>query len=73
MALQTVHRITSEHPCFIPVIGTFEAGETKVVDEATLNKFEQESGIKLASGRFAPWVTLEVSLVDVPANETEEA
>jgi hypothetical protein len=60
---KVVFEVTSDRPCQIPVIGEFEAGETKVLDDATVELFKINYGYPVGSGRFASWVTLTATLV----------
>lgn len=71
MALRVRHEVTSEHPCQIPVLGVFEAGETKEVTPEQLYLFEQNMGYKLAAARFAPSITFTVHLEEVPDEITD--
>jgi hypothetical protein len=75
-AVRVQIEVTSQHPCQIPVVGTFEAGETKIIDDVTLQLFEMNYGYKLGAGRFASWVDCTARLiypeVEVVPEETEE-
>jgi hypothetical protein len=74
MALKLTYEVTSEQPCQIPVLGTFEAGETKVVDETLQHLFEANFGYKLGSARFPVSVrcTVSVKEEETTAEGTEE-
>ena len=79
MSAKVKYTVTSEHPCQIPVLGTFEAGETKEIDDNTVTSFETIFGYKLGSGKFPTWVSLTVALESEEVeqedvtDETEEA
>jgi hypothetical protein len=45
--------VTSGQAGQIPVLGEFAAGETKVIDAETLERFEACMGHKLAAGSFS--------------------
>jgi hypothetical protein len=62
--------VTSEHPCQIPVLGVFEAGETKVIDEATQKLFELHYGYPVLSGHYPKSVQC---VATVESDEAEEA
>ena len=64
MALKVEYEVTSEHPCQIPVLGTFEAGETKEIDDLTLTQFEAIMGHKLGASRLPTWAKLTATLGD---------
>lgn len=63
-AVKVQFEVTSEHPCQIPVLGEFAAGETKVIDDFTLEMFEKNYGYKLGSGQFPIWVTCKALLTE---------
>lgn len=67
---KVVFEVTSDRPCQIPVIGEFEAGETKVLDDATIQLFKDNYGYPVGAGKFANWITFTATLV---AEEDEEA
>ena len=53
----------------IPMLGTFEPGETKVIDELTQAQFEANYGYKVTAGNYTAGVTCCVTLEE----EGEEA
>lgn len=63
--------VTSEHPCQIPVIGEFAAGETKVLDAATIELFEKNFGYPVGQARFTRSVTFTAKLINVPDEKKE--
>jgi len=68
MAVKVQFEVTSDNPCQIPVIGEFEAGETKVLSDYTIELFEKINGYKVGGAKFAPSVHFVVKVFD----ETEE-
>jgi hypothetical protein len=65
--------VTSGQAGQIPVLGEFEAGETKVIDEETLQRFEAVMGHKLAAGSFSGGSKCVVTVIpDEPAQTDEE-
>lgn len=76
MSVKVVFEVTSEHPCDIPVLGTFEAGETKVVDDLTAEMFQLQYGHQVGASNFPAWVTCTARVETVqdeePVESTEE-
>jgi hypothetical protein len=65
--------ITSEHGGQIPVLGTFEPGETKVIPEHTQMQFEAVYGYPVAQGFFTAGVTCTLTIEESDAEVTSEA
>lgn len=56
----------------IPVLGTFEAGETKVIDEELQAAFERAYGHKVAAGNFGGASKCSVTVIqDEPETHTD--
>lgn len=71
---KVVFEVTSDRPCQIPVIGEFEAGETKVLDDATVELFKVNYGYPVGAGRFASWISCVARIEeDAPDTSAEEA
>jgi len=62
--LRVGFEVTADQPCQIPVIGEFEAGETKVVDADRQLHFERILGYKLQKGVWPTWVHLTTVLTE---------
>jgi hypothetical protein len=73
MAVTVKFRITSEQPCQIPGIGEFKAGETKYLDDVTLNHFNTLYGYPVGAGRCAPSVRCEAILLQDEEPKDEES
>jgi hypothetical protein len=57
----------------IPVLGTFEAGETKVIDEDTQGAFERAYGHKVAAGNYGGASKCSVTVLqDEPTEDSTE-
>jgi hypothetical protein len=56
--------VTAERECQIPVIGEFEAGETKQITDDQLYLFPIHLGYPLAKANFASWVKLTAVLTE---------
>jgi len=63
-AVRVQFEVTSEHPCQIPIIGEFAAGETKVIDDYTLELFEVNYGYKLGASSFARSITCVARVIE---------
>lgn len=62
--------VTSGTAGQIPVLGEFEAGETKVIPPEMLQEFEAKMGFKLTSGAFGGNSKLVVTIM--PEEKVEE-
>jgi hypothetical protein len=71
MPLQVQFEVTSEHPCQIPGLGTFEGGDTIKVDDFLMHNFRAHNNVDLVDANFAPSVKLRAILVDVPESGEE--
>lgn len=56
--------VTADQPCQIPVIGEFEAGETKQVTSDQETHFERVLGYRLPAGVWPTWVHLTAVLTE---------
>jgi len=64
--------VTSEHPCQIPGLGTFEGGDTIKVTPFLQANFRAHNNVSLTDARFAPSVKLRAILVEVDEDEHGE-
>jgi hypothetical protein len=71
MPLQVQFEVTSEHPCQIPGLGTFEGGDTIEVDDFLRHNFKAHNGVDIVDANFTRSVTLRAILTDVPESGEE--
>jgi hypothetical protein len=75
--LKTKIEVTSQNGGQIPVLGTFEPGETKVIDELTQHQFRDVYGYPVTAGHYVGGVTCSVTFeeeaVEASTGEGEEA
>jgi len=64
--------VTSQHPCQIPVIGEFTAGETKVLSPDQIELFEKIYGYKLGVAKF-PVHTTCTAILEYEDEDDEKA
>jgi hypothetical protein len=62
--LKVGYEVTADQPCQIPVIGEFEAGETREVTADQEMHFERILGYKLQTGAWPTWVHLTTVLTE---------